>query len=134
MPAELSGGMIKRAAFARAVIMDPKLLFCDEPSAGLDPVVASALDDLILKLRDALQMTVVVVTHELESVFKIADRVTVLDRGNILFIGTVDELRNNKSERIQNILNRRPEDQIIDPDEYLRRLTGEKEIGGDAIL
>ena len=134
MPAELSGGMIKRAAFARAVIMDPKLLFCDEPSAGLDPVVASTLDDLILKLRDALQMTVVVVTHELESVFKIADRVTVLDRGNILFIGTVDELRNNKSERIQNILNRRPEDQIIDPDEYLRRLTGEEEIGGDATL
>ncbi len=134
MPAELSGGMIKRAAFARAVIMDPKLLFCDEPSAGLDPVVASALDDLILKLRDALQMTVVVVTHELESVFKIADRVTVLDRGHILFIGTVDELRNNKSERIQNLLNRRPEDDTIDPDEYLRRLTGEKEIGGDATL
>jgi phospholipid/cholesterol/gamma-HCH transport system ATP-binding protein len=134
MPAELSGGMIKRAAFARAVIMDPKLLFCDEPSAGLDPVVASALDDLILKLRDALQMTVVVVTHELESVFKIADRVTVLDRGHILFIGTVDELRNNENERIQNILNRRPEDQIIDPDEYLRRLTGEEEIGGDATL
>jgi phospholipid/cholesterol/gamma-HCH transport system ATP-binding protein len=134
MPAELSGGMIKRAAFARAVIMDPKLLFCDEPSAGLDPVVASALDDLILKLRDALQMTVVVVTHELESVFKIADRVTVLDRGHILFIGTVDELRNNKSERIQNLLNRRPEDEIIDPDEYLRRLTGEEKTGGDATL
>ncbi len=134
MPAELSGGMIKRAAFARAVIMDPKLLFCDEPSAGLDPVVASALDDLILKLRDALQMTVVVVTHELESVFKIADRVTVLDRGQILFIGTVDELRNNKSERIQNLLNRRPEDETIDPDEYLRRLTGEEKIGGDATL
>ncbi|MBT4932677.1 MAG: ATP-binding cassette domain-containing protein [Rhodospirillaceae bacterium] len=134
MPAELSGGMIKRAAFARAVIMDPKLLFCDEPSAGLDPVVASALDDLILKLRDALQMTVVVVTHELESVFKIADRVTVLDRGHILFIGTVDELRNNKSERIQNLLNRRPEDDNIDPDEYLRRLTGEEEKGGDATL
>ena len=134
MPAELSGGMIKRAAFARAVIMDPKLLFCDEPSAGLDPVVASALDDLILKLRDALQMTVVVVTHELESVFKIADRVTVLDRGHILFIGSVDELRNNKSERIQNLLNRRPEDESMDPDEYLRRLTGEKEKGGDATL
>ncbi|MBL6931364.1 MAG: ATP-binding cassette domain-containing protein [Rhodospirillales bacterium] len=134
MPAELSGGMIKRAAFARAVIMDPKLLFCDEPSAGLDPVVASALDDLILKLRDALQMTVVVVTHELDSVFKIADRVTVLDRGHILFIGTVEELRNNKSERIQNLLNRRPEDETIDPDEYLRRLTGEEETGGDATL
>ena len=135
MPSELSGGMIKRAAFARAVIMDPLLLFCDEPSAGLDPVVASALDDLILKLRDAMRMTVVVVTHELESVFKIADRVTVLDRGHILFIGTVDELRASKSERIQNLLNRRPEDDNIDPDEYLRRLTGEAEdIGGGATL
>ncbi len=134
MPAELSGGMIKRAAFARAVVMDPKLLFCDEPSAGLDPVVASALDDLILKLRAAMSMTVVVVTHELESVFKIADRVTVLDRGKILFIGTIDELRNSKSERIQNLLNRRPEDDTMDPDEYLRRLTGQEESVGDATL
>lgn len=134
MPAELSGGMIKRAAFARAVVMDPKLLFCDEPSAGLDPVVASALDDLILKLRDAMSMTVVVVTHELESVFKIADRVTVLDRGKILFIGTIDELRNSKSERIQNLLNRRPEEDTMDPDEYLRRLTGQEESVGDATL
>ena len=109
MPAELSGGMIKRAAFARAVIMDPKILFCDEPSAGLDPVVASALDDLILRLRDAMNMTIVVVTHELESVFKIADRVTVLDKGEILFIGTLDELRGHENERIQNLLNRQTE-------------------------
>jgi ABC-type nitrate/sulfonate/bicarbonate transport system ATPase subunit len=80
MPSELSGGMMKRAAVARAIVMDPKLLFFDEPSAGLDPVVSSALDDLILKLRDAMNMTMVVVTHELESAFKIADRITVLDR------------------------------------------------------
>ena len=125
MPAELSGGMIKRVAFARAVIMDPKILFCDEPSAGLDPVVASALDELILRLREALNMTVVVVTHELESVFKIADRVTVLDKGEILFIGSVKELRGSKSERIQNLLNRQAEDDIVDADEYLRRLTGD---------
>lgn len=124
MPAELSGGMIKRAAMARAIVMDPKILFCDEPSAGLDPVVASALDDLILKLRDAMNMSIVVVTHELESVFKIADRVTVLDRGEILFLGTLEELRNNPSERIQNLLNRRSEEEIIDADEYLQRLTG----------
>ena len=125
-PAELSGGMIKRAAFARAVIMDPRILFCDEPSAGLDPVVSSALDDLILRLRDAMGMAIVVVTHELESAFKIADRITVLDRGKILFIGTVEELRNHPSERIQNLLNRRMEDDPVDPDEYLRRLMGEK--------
>ncbi len=125
MPAELSGGMTKRVAFARAVIMDPKILFCDEPSAGLDPVVASALDDLILRLREAMNMTVVVVTHELESVFKVADRVTVLDKGEILFIGTVDELRGHESERIQNMLNRQAEDHVVDADEYLSRLTGE---------
>ena len=63
MPAELSGGMLKRAALARAVVMDPKLLFCDEPSAGLDPVVAAAIDDLILRLRAALRITIIIVTH-----------------------------------------------------------------------
>ncbi len=107
MPSELSGGMIKRAALARAIIMDPALLFCDEPSAGLDPVVSSALDELILRLRDAMQMTIVVVTHELDSAFKIADRITVLDQGEILTIGNIDEVRNSSNERIQNLLNRR---------------------------
>ncbi len=125
-PAELSGGMIKRTAFARAVVMDPKILFCDEPSAGLDPAVASSLDDLILNLRKAMGMTIIVVTHELESAFKIADRITVLDRGDILMIGTVDEVRKSKNERIYNLLNRVPEDDTMDPDEYLARLTGEK--------
>jgi phospholipid/cholesterol/gamma-HCH transport system ATP-binding protein len=127
MPSELSGGMIKRAAVARAVIMDPRILFFDEPSAGLDPVVSSQLDDLILRLRDAMGMTICVVTHELESAFKIADRITVLDKGNILFVGTVQELHDHPSERIQNLLNRRSEEAEIDADEYLRRLTGDKE-------
>jgi len=125
MPAELSGGMIKRAAFARAVVMDPRILFCDEPSAGLDPAVASALDDLILNLRDAMGMSIVVVTHELESAFKIADRITILDRGHILMIGTVEEVRKSSNERIYNLLNRIPDNENLDPDEYLARLTGE---------
>lgn len=126
MPSELSGGMIKRAAVARAIIMDPRILFFDEPSAGLDPVVSSQLDDLILRLREAMGMTICVVTHELESAFRIADRITVLDRGDILFVGTVDELRSHPSERIQNLLNRRSEEAEINADEYLRRLTGDK--------
>jgi phospholipid/cholesterol/gamma-HCH transport system ATP-binding protein len=130
MPSELSGGMIKRAAFARALIMDPRILFCDEPSAGLDPVVSSAIDDLILRLRDVMGMSIVVVTHELESIFKIADRVTVLDRGDILFVGTIAELRAEKSERIQNLLNRRAEKEILNPEEYLKRLTGDGGQGG----
>ncbi len=124
MPSELSGGMIKRAAFARAIIMDPALLFCDEPSAGLDPVVSRALDELILSLRDAMGMSIVVVTHELDSAFRIADRITVLDKGNILTIGSVDEVQNSDNERIQNLLHRRFEEEEVDPEEYLRRLTG----------
>ena len=126
MPAELSGGMTKRAAFARAIVMDPKILFCDEPSAGLDPAVASALDDLILAMRDAMRMSIVVVTHELESAFKIADRITILDRGDILMIGTIDEIKNSSNERIYNLLNRVPENDAMDTDEYLARLTGEE--------
>ena len=123
-PAQLSGGMIKRAALARAIVMDPKLLFFDEPSAGLDPVVAAELDDLILKLRDSMQMTIVVVTHELDSAFKIADQITVLDEGKILLTGAVDEVRNCDNERIQALLNRRPGEEEIDADAYLERLTG----------
>jgi phospholipid/cholesterol/gamma-HCH transport system ATP-binding protein len=130
MPAELSGGMIKRAALARAIVMDPKLLFCDEPSAGLDPVVAAQIDDLILLLRDALEMTVVVVTHELDSAFKIADRICVLDQGKVLAIDTPQEIRQSPHQRIQNLLNRRVEEAELDPEEYLRRLTGEKALGG----
>ena len=124
MPSQLSGGMIKRAALARAIVMDPKLLFFDEPSAGLDPVVSAELDELILKLRDAMRMTIVVVTHELDSAFKIADKITVLDQGKVLMTGSVDEVKASPSERIQDLLNRRPRELEVDVDEYLQRLTG----------
>jgi len=126
MPSELSGGMLKRAAFARALIMDPQLLFFDEPSAGLDPVVAAQLDELILRLRDAMGMTIVVVTHELESAFRIADRITVLDKGHILTTDTPEVLKKSPNERVQNLLNRRVEPEALDLDAYLRRLTGEE--------
>lgn len=123
MPAQLSGGMIKRAALARAVVMDPKLLFFDEPSAGLDPVVSAELDELILKLRDAMRMTIVVVTHELDSAFKIADKITVLDQGKMLLTGTVEDVKKSPIERVQDLLNRRPRDVMVNVDEYLARLT-----------
>ncbi len=126
MPSQLSGGMVKRAALARAIVMDPKLLFFDEPSAGLDPVVSAELDELILRLRDALRMTIVVVTHELESAFKIADTITVLDAGEILMTGTVAEVRAADNERIQDLLNRRPREVHVDADAYLRRLPEEE--------
>ncbi len=124
MPSELSGGMVKRAALARAVIMDPKLLFFDEPSAGLDPVVSAELDDLILRLRQAMNMTIVIVTHELESALAIADRITVLYQGRVLITGTVDEVRNSQDSRVQDLLNRRPREEVVDAEAYLKRLTG----------
>lgn len=125
MPAQLSGGMIKRAALARAIVMDPSILFFDEPSAGLDPVVASDLDKLILQIRDAMKVTMVVVTHELQSAFDIADRITILDHGRILMVGTVEEVRNSDSQRVRNLLQRTSEPEIVNADEYLRRLTEE---------
>lgn len=125
MPSDLSGGMMKRASIARAIVMDPKLVFLDEPSSGLDPVVSSALDDLILKLRDAMDISVVVVSHDVESAFKIADRITILDKGRILISDRVEAVRNSTNERVQNLLHRRSEHIDIDPTEYLRRLAGD---------
>jgi phospholipid/cholesterol/gamma-HCH transport system ATP-binding protein len=125
LPSELSGGMLKRVAVARAIALDPRLTFMDEPSAGLDPVVAAALDELIIKLRDSLGMSVVVVTHELESAFKIADRIVVLDRGHIIFSGTVADIKATGNRRIQNLINRVAEEEEFDPEAHLRRLVGE---------
>jgi phospholipid/cholesterol/gamma-HCH transport system ATP-binding protein len=125
MPAELSGGMIKRAALARAIVMDPKLLFFDEPSAGLDPVVSAELDELILTLRDAMNMSIVVVTHELDSAFKIADRITVLDHGEILMSDTVAAVRASDHPRIRSLLDRTPRNETVNADEYMERLTKE---------
>jgi len=127
MPAELSGGMIKRAALARAIIMDPALLFFDEPSAGLDPVVSAGLDELILRLRDTMGVTIVVVTHELESAFRIADRITVLDQGRVLVSDHKDAVRKSGNRHVQNLLNRRIEQVRVNADEYLRRLTDDLE-------
>ena len=125
MPSELSGGMLKRAALARAIALDPRLLFFDEPSAGLDPVASVELDELILNLREAMGMSIIVVTHELESAFKIADRITVLDHGHILMIGTVDQVRGSEHPRIVSLLHRQPRRDEVDADAYLQRLTRE---------
>jgi phospholipid/cholesterol/gamma-HCH transport system ATP-binding protein len=126
MPSELSGGMLKRAALARSIVMDPGLLFFDEPSAGLDPVVSAELDELILRLKEAMNVTIVVVTHELESAFKIADKITVLGQGKVLMTGTVDEVQSSDNEVIQDMLNRRPRDEAVNAEEYLARLTADR--------
>ena len=100
-PKELSGGMQKRVAVARAIVMDPNIIFCDEPSAGLDPVTALGLDNLLITLNETLGMTIVVVTHELESIKRIAHRITYLDEGKVLFSGTLDEAFESNIPQIQ---------------------------------
>jgi phospholipid/cholesterol/gamma-HCH transport system ATP-binding protein len=92
-PSELSGGMKKRAALARAMALDPRILFCDEPSAGLDPVTSASLDELILDLKKQLSMTIVIVTHELASIHRIADKIIFLDNGRMLFNGTLEDAK-----------------------------------------
>jgi phospholipid/cholesterol/gamma-HCH transport system ATP-binding protein len=100
-PAQLSGGMLKRAALARAIIMDPPLLFCDEPGAGLDPVSLALLDQLILDLRKQLGMTIVMITHEVSSILRVADKIVFLEKGKIIFEGAKKEALASDIESVQ---------------------------------
>lgn len=125
MPAQLSGGMKKRAAIARALAMDPEILFFDEPSAGLDPIIAAGIDELILKLKKAFRITIVVVTHELASAFLIADRMILLDKGYIVANGTAAELKASQQPRVRQFLDRVPEPELTGEIDYLQMLTGE---------
>lgn len=107
-PPELSGGMKKRAALARAMALDPEILFCDEPSAGLDPVTAVELDNLLIDLRDRFGMTIVVVTHELASIELIANDVTMLGRGKLIATGDFQQIRAMPDERVRGFFDRLP--------------------------
>jgi phospholipid/cholesterol/gamma-HCH transport system ATP-binding protein len=121
-PSQLSGGMKKRAAFARAMALDPEILFFDEPSAGLDPITAAGIDDLILNLKKAYSLSMVVVTHELASAFLIADRMVLIDRGNIVAMGPAEEVRNSRQPRVRQFLDRIA-DSTQDDDVDLRMFT-----------
>ena len=123
MPSQLSGGMKKRAAVARAMAMDPEILFFDEPSAGLDPIIAAGVDQLILELKKAFHMTIIVVTHELASAFLIADRMVLIDKGNVVAIGPPEAFRASTHPRVRQFLDRVPEPEVAQELDYLQMLT-----------
>jgi len=100
-PSELSGGMKKRVGFARAIAMEPECLLYDEPTTGLDPIMADVINNLIIKLNDELEITSVVVTHDLASAYKVGDRIAMLHNGRIIFIGTPDEIRSSDNETVR---------------------------------
>jgi phospholipid/cholesterol/gamma-HCH transport system ATP-binding protein len=116
MPSQLSGGMMKRAAVARALAMDPEILFFDEPSAGLDPIIAAGIDQLILEMKKAFHMTIIVVTHELASAFLIADRMVLIDKGNVVSI----------QPRVRQFLDRVAEPEVARELDYLQMLTEDR--------
>lgn len=126
MPSQLSGGMKKRVGLARAIAMDPEIVFYDEPTAGLDPIVAGVVDKLILDLSKKLQITSVVVTHDMKSVFSIADRVIMLYEGKAIVDGSPDQIKNSTDARVQQFISGNPEGPIRffqKGDDYLKQLT-----------
>jgi phospholipid/cholesterol/gamma-HCH transport system ATP-binding protein len=114
MPSELSGGMKKRAGLARALALDPKVLFYDEPSAGLDPVTSAEIDQLIIDLNEKLGVTTVVVTHEMDSAFRIADRMVLLDRGKFIVSGTPEQMRESKDPLVRQFVHGLTEGPLTD--------------------
>lgn len=131
-PSELSGGMKKRAAFARAMALDPELLFFDEPSAGLDPVTSAGLDQLLIQLKEVFGITLVVVTHELESAFAIADRIALIHQGRVRVTGTPDELQASTDPVVRRFLDRVTDEHQEDDDRFRRLMLGERADGDDA--
>jgi phospholipid/cholesterol/gamma-HCH transport system ATP-binding protein len=123
LPSQLSGGMKKRAAVARALAMDPEILFFDEPSAGLDPIIAAGIDQLILELKKAFRMTIIVVTHELASAFLIADRMVLINKGDLVAIDTVAGMKKSSHPRVRQFLDRVPEPAVAQELDYLQMLT-----------
>ena len=108
LPSEISGGMKKRAAIARAMALDPKILFLDEPSSGLDPISSAEIDDLIKELNTSLGITMVIISHDLSSIFRIANRILLLDKTvkGKLEIGTPEELKNSSNDKVRNFFRR----------------------------
>jgi phospholipid/cholesterol/gamma-HCH transport system ATP-binding protein len=130
-PSELSGGMRKRAALARALVLDPHILFFDEPSAGLDPVTAAGLDQLLLRLKRVTGVTVVVVTHDLASAYAIADRLALLDEGRFIATGSLEAVRQSQDPRVRRFLDRAPPEELEGGSLYHRLIApaGQERLG-----
>jgi phospholipid/cholesterol/gamma-HCH transport system ATP-binding protein len=103
-PSELSGGMKKRVGLARAIIHDPKYVLYDEPTTGLDPIMADVINDLIIRIRQTLKNTAIVVTHDMTSAYKVADRIAMLHKGKIVFTGTPAEVQATDNEMVQQFI------------------------------
>jgi len=112
MPAQLSGGMQKRVSQARAIAMNPELLFYDEPTSGLDPIMTTVIGGLIMEMRDRFSVTTVVVSHDIESIFRISDRIAMLHGGTIVAYGTPDEIRKSTDERVAQFIEGKAEGPI----------------------
>jgi phospholipid/cholesterol/gamma-HCH transport system ATP-binding protein len=126
LPSEISGGMKKRVGLARAIALDPQIVFYDEPTAGLDPIVAAVIDRLIMDLSKKLAITSVVVTHDMKSVMTIADRIAMLYEGKVLEVGTPDEIKNSPNAMVQQFINGNDDGPIRffqQRDDYLEMLT-----------
>jgi phospholipid/cholesterol/gamma-HCH transport system ATP-binding protein len=139
-PAEISGGMRKRVGLARAVALDPELLFSDEPTSGLDPIMTAVIDQLTLDLTRKLDMTAVVVSHDMTSAFRIGTKMIMLgaanNQGRIIAMGTPDEIRNSDNPEVQQFINGRPDGPIplkLAKEDYIDRLIGRPHPGEKAI-
>ncbi|MDX1388857.1 MAG: ATP-binding cassette domain-containing protein, partial [Acidobacteriota bacterium] len=119
LPSELSGGMKKRAALARALALDPEIVFFDEPSAGLDPVTSAGIDRLLNQLKKTFEVTLVVVTHEMESAFAIADRLALMHEGRFLTVDTPDAVQASNDPIVRNFLDRRLPESHDDAKKFL---------------
>lgn len=128
MPSQLSGGMKKRVGLARAIVMDPEVVFYDEPTAGLDPIMTAVIDKLVVDLSKKLSITSIVVTHDMKSVFRVSDRIAMLDRGEIIQIGTPEEIEKSKDAVLQQFVAGEVEGPVQffqQGDNYLEHLTDE---------